>query len=161
MWNEKAPINLLVMYEACLLRQPLLSLFNTHKHVELTFDEIWFCLHLFQLGGRRQNWSEFVVFLEPVYTPGLLGCCDGPLVAALVGSGVVGTLEWVQVADDGIRDHDEKGQQPCRSNHSVGMGPRLPHPWLQGVTDGAVSLNRYGNQAKCGDAHWYACRKKT
>lgn len=88
-----------------------------------------------------------------MHPPGLLGRCDGPLVATLVSGGVVRTLKRVQVADDGIRDHDDKGQHPCRRDHSVGMGPRLPHPRFQGVTDGAVALNRYGNQAKCGDAH--------
>lgn len=96
---------------------------------------------------------------EAVRSPGLLGRCNGPLVATLVSGGVVGALKRVQVADDGIRDHDEKRQHPRGSDHSVGMGPRLPHPRLQGVADGAVALDRYGNQAKCGDAHRYACRK--
>lgn len=86
---------------------------------------------------------------KAVRPPGLLGHCNGPLVATLVSGGVVRMLKRVQVADDGIRDHDEKGQHPRGSDHSVGMGPRLPHPRLQGVTDGAVALDRYGNQAKC------------
>lgn len=73
--------------------------------------------------------------------------------ATLVSSGVVGTLKRVQVTDDWIRDHDKEGQHPCSSNHPIGVGPGLPHPRLQGVTDGAVALNCYGNQAKCGDAH--------
>lgn len=96
--------------------------------------------------------------LTPKHSPCLFCCCDGPLVATLVSSGVV-TLKRLQVTDDWIRDHDNEGQHPRSSDHPIGMGPGLPHPWLQGVTDGAVALNRYSNQAKCRNAHWYAWRK--
>lgn len=136
--------------------------------MEWEFSHSSVCYHPFAPFCRKkkvrlQEWKNPNVFFffsfEPDHPPGLLGCRDGPLVAALVSSGVVSALKRVQVADDGIRDHDEKGHHPCCSDHSVGVGPRLPHPWLQGVTDGAVAFNRYGNQAKRGDAHWYACRK--
>lgn len=73
--------------------------------------------------------------------------------ATLVSSGVVGALEGVQVTDDWIRDHDDEGQRPRSSDHPISMGTGLPHPGLERVTDGAVTLNRYGNQAKCRDAH--------
>lgn len=96
---------------------------------------------------------------ESRHLPRLLCSCDRPLVATPVRRCVVRARERLQVTDDGIGDHDDEGQHPCGSNHPIGVRTGLPHSWLQGVTDGAVALNRYSNQAKSGDAHGYACRK--
>lgn len=96
---------------------------------------------------------------EPRHVPGLLCSCDRPLVATPVCCSVVTPRKRLQVTDDRIGDHNNQGQHPCGSNHPIGMRTGLPYPWLQGVTDGAIALNCYGNQAKSGDAHGYACWK--
>lgn len=72
--------------------------------------------------------------------------------ATLVCCGVVRAPKRLQVTDDWIGDHDDKGQHPCSCDDTVGMGTSLPHPRLQGITNGTVALNGYGNQAECRDA---------
>lgn len=65
--------------------------------------------------------------------------------ATLVCCGVVRTLKWPEVTDDRVGDHDDEGQHPCNSNHTVGMGLGLPRPRLQRLADGTVALKGYGN----------------
>lgn len=68
-----------------------------------------------------------------------------------------GGLIWLgksdQDAEDRVRGHDDEGEDPRGRDDPVGMGAGLPGPGLEWVTDGAVPLDRYGNQAEGGDAH--------
>ena len=92
-------------------------------------------------------------------SPGLFHMAMRPGVSAGMCCGVVRSdnRELNQRAEHGVGYHDDKRQHPRGRNDTVGMGTRLPCPRLQGVTDGAIAFNRYGNKAKGGDADGYAC----
>lgn len=62
-------------------------------------------------------------------------------------------FEGNQGAKHGIGNHEEDGKEPSGGDHTAGVGTRLPHAGLQRVTDGAVPLDGYRDQAECGDAH--------
>lgn len=90
-------------------------------------------------GSHQQPSEKYTSKTQPIlplrkhhftarYSPGLLGRSDRPLVATHVSSDVVGALKGLQVADDGIGDHDDEGQHPSSGNYPIGVGPGLPYP---------------------------------
>lgn len=63
----------------------------------------------------------------------------------------VGFGEGLEVAEHWVGHHHDQRQHPDGGDDPVGMGTSLPHPRLQPVADGAVLLDRYGDQAEGGD----------
>lgn len=84
--------------------------------------------------------------------PGLLSLRTGPLQATHVADRILGLRKGLQDTEHGVGHHDEQRQHPGGGDDAVGVGPGLPRARLEGVADGAVTLNGDGHQAEGGDA---------
>ncbi len=86
-------------------------------------------------------------------SPGLLDDVVRPHQAAHVPGAVVAAGEGLEVARNGVGQHQDEGRHPGGSDDLGGVGFGLPRPGRQRVANGAVALQGDGHQVECGNTY--------
>lgn len=93
-------------------------------------------------------------------SPGLLDDVVGPNQAAHVPGAVVVARERLEVARNGVRQHQDEGHNPSGSDDLGGVRFGLPRPGSQRVANGTVALQRDGHQVEGGNTHRDTCTEQ-